>query len=280
MDVSPIIGLPYKFTIMGESYNFDHIEDVQRLPKNFSSFTINGTKYYFNNYYRLCAAIYEEKGYSNIANALRAKADELEDDPIYGDFMRKQSKSRLQVTDIKKLSDSHAALYEEIDSRIKQNRQDKLENKLPQIDTDEIIRQEQEWQRKQRGLSPAENELLQIDGMEGHAFEYWCADLLKRTSFINVSVTPGSNDQGVDVLAEKDGIKYAVQCKCYSSDLGNTPIQEVNAGKTFYNCHVGVVMTNRYFTKGAKDLAKSTRTLLWDRDYIKELLERESESVL
>ena len=92
--------------------------------------------------------------------------------------------------------------------------------------------------------------------------------MLRKNEFKNVEVTKGSGDQGVDVLAEKGGIKYAIQCKCYSSDLGNTPIQEVEAGRIFYGCHVGVVMTNRYFTKGAKELAEKTNTLLWDRDFL------------
>ena len=113
-----------------------------------------------------------------------------------------------------------------------------------------------------------------VDGMEGHDFEYWCADLLKQNGFEKVEVTPGSGDQGVDVLAEKDGIKYAVQCKCYSHDLGNTPVQEVESGRIFYGCHIGAVMTNRYFTQGAKELAKKTGTLLWDRDYIERMLEK------
>lgn len=114
-------------------------------------------------------------------------------------------------------------------------------------------------------------ELLNIDLMEGHEFEYWCASLLRKTGFSNVEVTQGSGDQGVDVLAEKDGIRYAIQCKCYSKDLGNKPVQEVNSGKMMpeYHCQIGVVMTNRYFTKGARDLADATGTLLWDRDWIK-----------
>ena len=115
--------------------------------------------------------------------------------------------------------------------------------------------------------SPA-SPLMKIDLMEGHAFEYWSADMLRNQGFQNVEVTRGSGDQGVDVLAEKDGIKYAIQCKCYSSNLGNTPVQEVHAGKDMYHCHVGVVLTNRYFTEGAKQLAEVTGTLLWDRDYI------------
>lgn len=116
-----------------------------------------------------------------------------------------------------------------------------------------------------------EAELLSIDLMEGHEFEYWCASLLRKIGFSNVEVTQGSGDHGVDILAAKDGIRYAIQCKCYSKDLGNKPVQEVNSGKMMpeYHCQIGVVMTNRYFTKGAKDLADATGTLLWDRDWIK-----------
>ena len=117
------------------------------------------------------------------------------------------------------------------------------------------------------------DEVSAIDGMEGHNFEYFCADILKKNGFYDVKVTKGSGDQGVDILAEKDGIKYAIQCKNYSTHLGNTSIQEVNAGKTFYNCHVGVVMTNSYFTQGAKDLAKATGVLTWDRAYLQRMID-------
>lgn len=112
-----------------------------------------------------------------------------------------------------------------------------------------------------------------VDAMAGHEFEFWCAELLRKNGFANVVVTPGSGDQGVDVLAEKGGIKYAFQCKCYSSDLGNTPVQEVNTGKTLYHCQIGIVMTNRYFTKGAKEAAEATGVLLWDRDKLQQLME-------
>lgn len=119
-----------------------------------------------------------------------------------------------------------------------------------------------------------EDTLAQIDLMEGHAFEHWSADLLRDLGFTNVEVTQGSGDQGVDVLAEKDGIRYAVQCKCYRNPLGNAPIQEVHAGKEMYHCQIGAVMTNQYFTPGGKELAEQTGTLLWDRDWIRSAIER------
>lgn len=140
------------------------------------------------------------------------------------------------------------------------------------IDFDQIIKEENDWRRQQRGLSPIEYELEQIDSMEGHRFEYWCADLLRKIGFIDVEVTQGSGDQGVDIIAKKDGIKYAIQCKCYSSDLGNKPVQEVNTGKAIYHCQIGAVITNRYFTQGGKEAAEATGVLLWDRDWIQKKL--------
>lgn len=123
---------------------------------------------------------------------------------------------------------------------------------------------------------PRRYTLARIDAMDGHAFEHFTADLLRKLGYQKVQVTRGSGDQGVDVLAEKEGVKYAFQCKCYSSDLGNKPVQEVHAGKYIYQCHVGVVITNRYFTQGAKDAAKATGILLWDRDKLRSLIEAAS----
>lgn len=113
---------------------------------------------------------------------------------------------------------------------------------------------------------------LNFDAMEGHEFEYFCADLLSRNGYKDVEVTRGSGDQGIDIIAYKDGIKYGVQCKCYSSAIGNKAVQEAFSGKTYYSCHVAAVLTNRYFTKSAKDLADNNRVLLWDRDKLEELI--------
>lgn len=145
-------------------------------------------------------------------------------------------------------------------------------NEQTKVDVEKIIKEEQDWRRRQQGLQPIEYELQQIDNMDGRQFELWCEALLKQSGFEKVEVTQGSNDQGVDIIAVRDEIRYAIQCKCYSSDLGNTPVQEVHTGKAIYHCHVGVVMTNRYFTAGARQAAEATGTLLWDRNKIKEML--------
>ena len=133
----------------------------------------------------------------------------------------------------------------------------------------------QNWMREMRGLTPLEDELRKIDYMDGYSFENWCANLLRHNGYYNVTVTRSSGDHGVDVIAEMDGLKYAVQCKRQSKDCSNRPIQEVTAGKAFYHCHVGAVMTNQYFTNGAKELAEVNGILLWDRDTIINMLKKE-----
>lgn len=112
------------------------------------------------------------------------------------------------------------------------------------------------------------------DTMEGHDFEFFCAKLLRLNGYQNVDVTRGSGDQGIDILAEKDDIKYGIQCKCYSSDIGNKAVQEAFSGKSYYGCHVAVVLTNRHFTRSARDLADSNHVLLWDREKLEELIQK------
>ena len=112
-----------------------------------------------------------------------------------------------------------------------------------------------------------------LDEMEGHEFEYFCADLLSSRGFREVEVTKGSGDYGVDILAEKDGVTYAIQCKAYTSPVGVKAVQEAYAGRDYYDRMVGAVLTNQYFTKPAVEAAKKLKILLWDRGYLDEMME-------
>lgn len=111
-----------------------------------------------------------------------------------------------------------------------------------------------------------------IDLMEGHDFEYYCAELLRQQGFQEVEVTKGSGDYGIDILAEKDGVTYAIQCKCYSGPVGVKAVQEAYAGRDYYDCMVGAVLTNQYFTQPAVEAAKKLKILLWDRGYLEGML--------
>lgn len=116
--------------------------------------------------------------------------------------------------------------------------------------------------------------LDRLDHMEGHDFEYFCADLLVRNSYNNVEVTKDSGDHGIDILAEKDDITYAIQCKCYSSNIGNAAIQQAHTGKSIYHKDIAVVLTNQYFTAQAQEEANALGVKLWDRDKLQDLIEK------
>ena len=120
--------------------------------------------------------------------------------------------------------------------------------------------------------------LKQLDKMDGHQFEYACADILKANGYKHVKVTRGSGDFGVDVIAEKDKVRYAIQCKRYNHKLDNTPIQEVVGGLAYYQCDKGAVMTNQYFTEPAKQLAQVNDIKLLDRDTLSHMVDKTEKS--
>ncbi len=111
-----------------------------------------------------------------------------------------------------------------------------------------------------------------MDLMEGRDFEQYCAVLLRNRGFLEVEVTKGSGDYGIDILAEKDGVTYAIQCKCYGQPVGVKAVQEAYAGRDYYDRMVGAVLTNQYFTTPAVEAAKKLKILLWDRGYLESMI--------
>lgn len=104
-----------------------------------------------------------------------------------------------------------------------------------------------------------------IDSMSGWAFEQYVAKVLRSRGFQTV-VTKGSGDSGVDVIASKSGASYAVQCKRYAQPVPRGAVSNAVAGVAHYKCTAAMVVTNSYFTPGAKALAASNKCVLVDRD--------------
>ena len=111
--------------------------------------------------------------------------------------------------------------------------------------------------------------------MDGWDFEEYVAKLLKKNGFRHVEVTSGSKDQGVDILADRDGISYAVQCKHYDGKVPNKAVQEAYAGAKYYGCDVAVVLTNSDFYPSAFELGDSVGVELWDRSVLRKLMLRQ-----
>jgi restriction system protein len=112
----------------------------------------------------------------------------------------------------------------------------------------------------------------ELDAMDGIAFEELACDILLANGFEIAENTPASGDFGVDILAQRDGMTNAIQCKRYAGPVGLEAVQQVYAGRAFYECHVAVVLANQPFTANAQKLADKLGVVLWDRDALSALL--------
>lgn len=114
-----------------------------------------------------------------------------------------------------------------------------------------------------------------FDAMSGVEFEKYCAHILSLNGFSEIKITPASGDHGIDILAIKNEISYAIQCKCYSDNVGNAAVQQAHTGKSLYHKDIAVVLTNRYFTAQATEEANALGVKLWNRDKLNEMIKNQ-----
>ena len=111
---------------------------------------------------------------------------------------------------------------------------------------------------------------ISVESMSGIEYEEYCKSLLEATGWA-VSGTATTGDQGVDLIATMGEIRACIQCKRYSSPVGNSAVQEVSAGKLHWNGTHAVVVTNAGFTRAAQQLAYSTSVLLMSHEELEDL---------
>ena len=110
--------------------------------------------------------------------------------------------------------------------------------------------------------------------MDGRIFEFFCADILLIEGYKNIKVTKASADNGVDIMAEKDGQDYIVQCKCLSHTCSNKAVQEIVSAKTIYKSKKMIVMCNRTFSMSATVLANTNKVELYNIGRIRHVLDK------
>jgi len=108
---------------------------------------------------------------------------------------------------------------------------------------------------------PAQPAVEFDEGMTGREFELYCREVLQEAGW-HAALTPGSGDQGADIIAEKDGRRVVIQCKFYNGAVGNKAVQEAYAAAAFQDAPYAVVVTNSVYTKSAHQLAHKNGVLL------------------
>ncbi|WP_260973055.1 restriction endonuclease [Mycolicibacterium llatzerense] len=123
--------------------------------------------------------------------------------------------------------------------------------------TEHLIRRYQERERAQAVWA-------EIDQMTGVQFEDYVAERLRARGWM-VWTTAITGDYGVDLIAEKDGGRVAVQCKRLGKPVGVAAVQQVVSGQRLHKCASTMVVSNREFTAQAKRLARTHNCALVGR---------------
>ena len=99
--------------------------------------------------------------------------------------------------------------------------------------------------------------------LTGETWEGYLEQIFLKHGY-KVERTKVTGDQGVDLIVSQGRIRLAVQAKGYAGSVGNKAVQEVVAGRIYYQCTHSAVITNSSFTKSAQELAEKTNCILID----------------
>ena len=112
----------------------------------------------------------------------------------------------------------------------------------------------------------------QIDTLNGVEFEQFLCDFFNFIGY-KTSTTTITGDNGIDILAKSGHNSIGIQAKLYyNHNVGNKAIQEVFAGKNYYDTTFALVITNSHFSQPAINLAKQLKVALIDREILSLML--------
>lgn len=118
---------------------------------------------------------------------------------------------------------------------------------------------------KARGTVYSGSDTRHVDGRD---YEEYVAQKIKKEGWA-VTLTPHVGDHGADIIAEKNGIALAIQCKMLTAgNVGNNAIQEVFTAMHIYNCTHSCVVTNSSYTASAHLAAERTNVYLLHHDQL------------
>jgi restriction system protein len=111
-------------------------------------------------------------------------------------------------------------------------------------------------------------QLSHVDEMTGVEFEVYVSKLLMNQGFRSVAITGHSGDLGVDIVAHRNGSKIAVQVKRNARKVSRRAVSDVVAARGYYGAVGAMVVTNNWFTPGARTLVEVTGCELVGREQL------------
>jgi restriction system protein len=185
--------------------------------------------------WRYAVAMYRDRRRGE-ATLIQARADMIRDEIFLDELGRTPEEHARAVAETARIMEGVAA------ERIRREEQ-------------RIRLQEQaKEQRRRRDQQLAES--AAIDLMTGTEFENYVAARLRLAGW-TVSMTAATDDFDVDVIAERNGERVAVQCKRLGKVVGVGAVQQVVAGAMHHKCTRSLVVSNPEFTRAAMQLART-----------------------
>lgn len=108
-----------------------------------------------------------------------------------------------------------------------------------------------------------------IDVLDLAQYQKYIGALLTRQGF-NLRTPEGSFNLGVDLIAEKDKSRYAVQIKRQASPISGAIVNDLEREKHRYGCDRSMIISNNYFTDDAVERAGPSGCTLIDREKLGE----------
>lgn len=103
------------------------------------------------------------------------------------------------------------------------------------------------------------------EALDPYEFEHQVAAVLRRIGW-GATVTSGSCDDGVDIVADTPNGRAVVQCKHYSKPVGPGPIRELVGVRTHFNAKLGMLVCSSGFTEGARRFGEEHELILVDME--------------
>jgi HJR/Mrr/RecB family endonuclease len=108
--------------------------------------------------------------------------------------------------------------------------------------------------RRRLGRASAE----ELDVLSGADFEDYVAERVRAAGWTPSEILR-RGDFGADLVAERRGVRVAVQAKRRAANVGNRAVQEALAGADFHRCDAALVVTQSGFTVAARRQAAAAR---------------------
>ncbi|MBA5865856.1 MAG: hypothetical protein GDA67_04055 [Nitrospira sp. CR1.3] len=122
----------------------------------------------------------------------------------------------------------------------------------------------------ERELNEALLDVRNWAALDGVGFERAVARIYREKGF-DVQFTPRTNDQGVDLILEKQGNVSIVQCKAYAANVGVSAVRELAGVRASWPyAHEVILATLFDFSKAAKDFVAKNDIKLFSvaREYL------------